>query len=319
MRSLQSFLSVCLLILLTILVSCNGKPKAGGRTDTYASGTATIAVDESFAPIIEQEIAAFQSVYLKAKIVPKYVTEVDAINHLLKCKDLWLAIVSRRLTPEEKNSFNSRAFYPKEIEIATDGLALIVNKHNPDTLITVNQIREILTGKPKTWKDIYPKSPIKDLMIVFDNPNSSTVRFAIDSICHGKPMPDNVRALNTNTEVINFVSKNPEAIGIIGVNWLSENNDSTKLSFSKKVKVMAVSKANLATTDNSFKPYQAYLYYENYPLIRHIYILLNDPIDGLPWGFKAFVTSDRGQRIILKSGLVPSTQPVRVVNVKDNN
>lgn len=317
MNKLQSLL-ISSMVLLALITSCQSKPK-NGRTDTYASGKITIAVDESFAPIIEQEIAQFQAAYPQAKIVAKYVTEVDAINNLLKCKDLWLAITSRRLTPEEIKSFNDRTYYPKVIEIATDGLALIVNKHNPDTLITVNQIRSILTGKPKTWRDIYPKSPLKDLMIVFDNPNSSTVRFAIDSICKGQAMPDNVRAVKNNTEVIDFVSKHPEAIGIVGVSWLSNNNDSTKLSFSKKVKVMSVSNANLATPDNSFKPYQAYLYYENYPLVRSIYMLLNDPMNGLPWGFEAFVSSDKGQRIILKSGLVPATQPVRVVKVDDNN
>jgi len=44
---------------------------------------------------------------------------------------------------------------------------------------------------------------------------------------------------------------------------------------------------------------------------------LNDPRSALPWGFASFLASDRGQRIILKSGLVPATQPVRVVNIKD--
>lgn len=306
-----------LIIISTIIISCQHKPK-NGRTDTYTSGVAVIAADESFAPIIQQEIEVFQSLYPDAKIVPKYLTEVDAINKLLKCKGLWLAITSRRLTPGEKKSFNSRTYYPQEIKIATDGLALITNKHNPDTLITVNQIRDILTGKVSQWKDIYPRSRFKDFLIVFDNPNSSTVRFATDSICNGKPLATkHVKALRNNKEVINYVSKNPEAIGIIGVNWLGDNNDSTKLSFSKKVKIMSVSSEREATIENSFKPYQAYLYYGNYPLTRSIYILLNDPMNGLPWGFATFVTTDKGQKIILKSGLLPETQPVRVVDIKD--
>ena len=80
---------------------------------------------------------------------------------------------------------------------------------------------------------------------------------------------------------------------------------------------MAVSAEDVATPVNSYKPYQAYLYYGNYPLARSIYALLNDPRSGLPWGFTSFMTSDKGQRIILKSGLVPATQPVRIVRVKD--
>ncbi len=308
-----------ILVMLVLFMGCQHKPKKGERTDTPTSGTAYVAVDESFAPIIEQEISIFHMMYPDTKIVPQYVTEVDAVNRLLKCKDLWLAITSRRLTPEEKKSFNSRSYEPREIKIATDGLALIINKHNNDTLITVSQIRDILTGKVKRWKEIYPKSRLKDFLIVFDNPNSSTVRFAVDSICNGKPFGGNVKALSKNEEVIDFVSKTPNAIGIIGVNWLSDNNDSTKLSFSKKIHVMSVSNALEADPANSWKPYQAYIYDKSYPLTRSIYCILNDPGFGLPWAFQAFLAKDRGQRIILKSGLVPETQPVRIVNVNGGN
>ena len=101
------------------------------------------------------------------------------------------------------------------------------------------------------------------------------------------------------------------------MNWLSDRNDSTGLSVSKEVRLRSVSAADKAMPDNSYKPYQAYLYYGDYPLARSIYALLNDPRSALPWGFASFLASDRGQRIILKSGLVPATQPVRVVNVKD--
>ena len=49
------------------------------------------------------------------------------------------------------------------------------------------------------------------------------------------------------------------------------------LSFSKEVRLMSVSAADKAMPDNSYKPYQAYLYYGDYPLARSIYALLNDP------------------------------------------
>lgn len=297
------------------LSACQSKPK-DGLTDTSTSGVIAIAADESFRPIVQEEADVFEGLFPLAGIVPRYVTEVEAVNLLLK-DSLRLAITSRRLTPEEMNSFNSRKFFPQEIKIATDGLALITHRGNPDTLITVNQLRSILTGRVLQWNDLYPASRLKHILPVFDNKNSSTVRFAVDSICKGASLSDRVKALKTNKEVINYVSRTPEAIGIIGVNWLSDRNDSTGLTFSKEVRVMSVSAAAQATPENSYKPYQAYLYYGDYPLTRSIYALLNDPRSALPWGFASFLASDRGQRIILKSGLVPATQPVRIVNIKD--
>ena len=315
MKTVKQIRLLGLLAVAALFSACQSKPK-DGQTDTYTSGVIAIAADESFQPIVQEEIDVFESLFPLAGIVPRYLTEVEAVNLLLK-DSLRLAITSRRLTSEEMNSFNSRKFFPQEIKIATDGLALITHPNNPDTLIRVQDIRRILTGEAKQWKEIYPTSRLKEIRLVFDNKNSSTVRFAVDSICKGAPLSKQVRALNTNKEVIEYVAKNPDAVGIIGVNWLSDRNDSTGLSFGKEVQVMSVSTAAKATSANSYKPYQAYLFYGDYPLARNIYALLNDPRGALPWGFASFLTSDRGQRIILKSGLVPATQPVRVVNVKD--
>lgn len=301
---------------LGILASCKHKPK-DGRTDTYTSGVIEIAADESFQPIVQEEVDVFEGIFPLAGIVPRYTTEVDAINLLLK-DSVRLAITTRTLTAEEINSFHSRKFYPREIKLATDALALIVNRQNPDTLISVRDIRRILTGEVKNWKEVYPGSRLKEIRVVFDNPNSSTVRFATDSICGRKPLSTTeVKALRTNQQVIDYVAQTPGAMGVIGVNWLGNRSDTTHLSFRDEIRVMAVSAEEVATAENSYKPYQAYLYYGDYPLTRSIYILLNDPRNSLPWGFASFLTSDRGQRIILKSGLVPATQPVRIVDVKD--
>ena len=304
------------IVLLLALSACRSKSKEG-QTDTYSSGVIAIAADASFEPIIQEEIDVFESLYPLAGIVPRYTTEVEAINLLLK-DSVRLAVATRTLTEEEMNSFHSRKFYPREIKLATDALALIVNRANPDSLLSVRDFRRILTGEAKTWKQVNSNSGLKDIQVVFDNKNSSTVRFAMDSVCGRKPLAtENVSALKTNQQVIDFVAKNPAAIGVIGVNWLGNRSDTTNLSFKEEIRVMAVSAGDVATPENSYKPYQAYLYYGNYPLARPIYAILNDPRNGLPWGFTSFMTSDKGQRIILKSGLVPATQPVRIVHVKD--
>lgn len=300
---------------LVLLFSCQSKVK-DKFTDTYTTGVIPIAVDENFKPIIQEEIHVFEALTPKAGIKPNYTTELDVMNLLLK-DSVRLAIATRPLSSKEEKYLNSKSFYPHSYKFAHDGLALIVNKHNQDTMITVNDIRKILTGEVTNWNEIFPKSRLGKFQIVFDNQNSSTVRYAIDSICDGKTLSKKLYAQNNNPEVIDFVSKTPNAIGIIGVNWLGNKKDTTNLSFRNEVNVMAVSSESEATSENSYKPFQAYLFYGYYPLTRYVYVILNDPRGSLPSGFTNFLTSDRGQRIILKSGLVPATQPVRVVHVKD--
>lgn len=306
------FLSIFCFLL---LFSCQNKSK-DKFTDTYSSGVIPIAVDENFQPIIQEEIDVFEALFPKTGIVPNYTNEVNAINLLLK-DSVRLAIATRPLSSNEENYLKSKKFSPHSYKLATDGIALIINNHNPDSLITLNDIRKILTGEVLNWKEIYPKSKLGKFQVVFDNKNSSTVRYAIDSICNGKPLSNKLNAQNTNLEVIDYVSKTPNAIGIIGVNWLGNHKDTTNLSFKNEIRVMAVSAESEATVANSYRPFQAYLFYGYYPLTRNVYIILNDPRGSLPSGFTSFLTLDRGQRIILKSGLLPATQPVRIVNIKD--
>lgn len=306
------FLSIFCFLL---LFSCQNKSK-DKFTDTYSSGVIPIAVDENFQPIIQEEIDVFEALFPKTGIVPNYTNEVNAINLLLK-DSVRLVIATRPLSSNEENYLKSKKFSPHSYKLATDGIALIINNHNPDSLITLNDIRKILTGEVLNWKEIYPKSKLGKFQVVFDNKNSSTVRYAIDSICNGKPLSNKLNAQNTNLEVIDYVSKTPNAIGIIGVNWLGNHKDTTNLSFKNEIRVMAVSAESEATVANSYRPFQAYLFYGYYPLTRNVYIILNDPRGSLPSGFTSFLTLDRGQRIILKSGLLPATQPVRIVHIKD--
>ena len=301
---------------LLLISSCNA-PTNPRHTDTLTSGVIGISADESFQPIVQQEIDVFENKYPKAGIVPYYVSEVDAINLLLN-DSVRFTIATRTLTEGEKAHLKSaHKFYVREIKVATDGIAVIVNNRNADSLISVSDLRKIMTGKITDWKELNPESTLGELKLVFDNPNSSTIRYAMDSICKGEPLSPNLNAQKSNPAVIDYVAHTTGAMGIIGAAWIGNKNDSTRLSFIDNVRVMRVSKEDKATLSNSCKPYQAYLALGDYPLTRDVYILLTDPRTGLATGFTTFMTSDIGQRIILKTGIVPATQSVRIVNIKD--
>ncbi|NVO01977.1 MAG: substrate-binding domain-containing protein [Bacteroidetes bacterium] len=297
--------------------SCGG-PNDIKNVNSPTTGKIKILVDETFKPIIESEIDVFQSIYKYAEITPIYKTETESLNELFN-DSTDLVIVSRKLSAKEKKFFEDKKMYPKETKIAVDGVALIVNNNNSDTLISWGMLKKILTGEITKWKELNPKSKLNDLKVVFDNKNSSTVRYAIDSICKEKPLSTKLQALSYNADVVDFVSKNENAIGIIGVSWVSNKQDSSSLSFLNKIKVMGVSSEADATPENSYQPYQAYIAQKQYPLTRCIYVINAEGMSGLASGFAAFLASDRGQRIILRSGILPATQPIRIVELNKNN
>ena len=310
---------VGLTLTLGLLWSCHNKPK-NGRTDTYSSGTMTFVSDESFSPIIEEAREVFEHTYPKATIKPIYTNELDGINMLMERK-VWLTVASKRLRESQIKNLKDRKYVARCIPIAYDGLALIVNNENPDTCISIKDIKRVLVGEVTKWSEVYPNSKLGDFDVVFDNAKSSTVHFCIDSILGGKPINSpKVEAVKKSAEVINYVSSHKNAIGIIGSNWLNDARDSTNVTFKKNIRVVSVSRLDEATPMNSWKPYQYYIYNGNYPLVRTIYAICTDPRQGLPWGFCNFLQSPIGQKIFFKAGLLPArgNMAVREVVVSDN-
>ena len=276
--------------------------------------------DESFSPIIEEAREVFEHTYPKATIKPIYTNELDGINMLMERK-VWLTVASKRLRESQIKNLKDRKYVARCIPIAYDGLALIVNNENPDTCISIKDIKRVLVGEVTKWSEVYPNSKLGDFDVVFDNAKSSTVHFCIDSILGGKPINSpKVEAVKKSAEVINYVSSHKNAIGIIGSNWLNDARDSTNVTFKKNIRVVSVSRLDEATPMNSWKPYQFYIYNGNYPLVRTIYAICTDPRQGLPWGFCNFLQSPIGQKIFFKAGLLPArgNMAVREVVVSDN-
>jgi len=314
MNKFNGIFFTSIITMLFLFVACVSKTQ---YNDTPTTGHISISADATLMPLAQSEIDVFEGIYNYASITASFESEIDAFNNLLK-DSVRLIISTRQLTQQEKVFFENKKFFPKEIKIATDAIALIVNPDNNDTLISVEMIRKILTGEITDWKQIHSSSKIGKLKLVFDNPNSSIIRFMLDTVCKGEKLSENLSALNYNSDVVDFVSKTPNAIGIIGVSWVSDREDTTALSFLTKVKVMAVSREKLPTYENSFQPYQGYIATQQYPLIRSIYIINAEPRTGLASGFTSFVASERGQRIILKSGILPATQPIRLIQVNND-
>lgn len=297
--------SVAALLLLT---GCRDRDKHGRPLDTPTTGFIKIAVDESLRPLLEAEVSTFEALYQHADIEPVYYPEAEAIDALMK-DSVRLAVVTRRFTPEEKKYFRDIRITPTELDVAISAVALIVHRDNPDTLINMDQIKALLQGKISKWSELGSKNKA-GIEIVFDNPNSGLIRHLKDSVARVKTLPPNCFAVKNNTAVIDYVSDNKNALGLIGLEWISDKDDSTSNSFLRRIRVMSV-----AGDSTHFKPYQAYLALKYYPLARKITILSREARAGLGSGFMAFVASEKGQRIVLKAGLVPVTMPLRVVEI----
>ncbi|HND86698.1 MAG TPA: substrate-binding domain-containing protein [Saprospiraceae bacterium] len=304
------FLFPVALLLGGFFMGCEApKDKKGRVLDTPTTGTLRLMIDEGYRPILQTSMDVYDSIYSLAKFDPTYTSEGEAVAALLK-DSVQVIVITRKLTDTELQYFTKRGFTPKVTPIAHDAVAFVVNPQNRDTLFTVAQLHDIMTGQIKSWKQLNPKSPLADIRLVFDNPLSGTVRYAKDSIGSGSPLPDNASALQTNKEVIEYVGKNKNALGIIAANWISDTDDKGVQQFLSEIKIADVAKE---ARMEGYGPYQAYLALGNYPFKRTVYIINAQARAGLGLGLASYLAGSDGQRIVLKDGLLPAQIPPRLM------
>jgi phosphate transport system substrate-binding protein len=303
-----------LLAIISTFLACGvGTSKV---TETPTSGNIKIGVDESYQLMIQSQIELFEAIYQYAIINPKYGPEADILEQLLN-DSVRIAIVNRRLTKEENDFLLSKQIYADTTKIAYDALAFIVNKENPDSNLRFDQIKDIFSGKIKTWQEIDLKSKLKNLDVIFDNNRSGNPRYIRERFKIDGKFPENCFAVKSNEEVIKYVQDNPHALGIISVNWISDKDDTTSNKFMKAIKVVGISNEFDTEGVGPFlKPYQGYIAEGSYPFIRDVWVISRETFSGLGTGFASFLAGEKGQRVILKTGLVPATMPIRLVQVK---
>ncbi len=294
MKKAEFFKIVALITTVFIIIKCNSK----AEKETILTGKASVSVDESLMPILEEQKQIFESKY-KATINLVPSSEAEIMQALLK-DSIQIAVVTQKLSIEDSIRIVKLKKHPRQTLFASDAIALIANKKTNDTLISIQEIIDFMQGKPST--------KIKGL--VFDNPNSSSVRY-MNNLAGLKTAPEkNIFSFKSNQEVIKYISENNGIIGVVGLNWLQQNDVDTKNIHLLSVKSLK--------NDAYIYPSQNNIADKSYPLARDLYIINCQGYDGLGMGFASFITGEIGQRIILKSGLLPFRIPGRNIVLRKN-
>ena len=302
-------------LILTIIVSLSSCKGGFTRTDESPTrGDIRIISDESFQPLIDTEIDTFTSLYTNAKIKPLYKPEYDVINDFMN-DSVKVIVTSKKLTEDQIQYLRDSLIIARTISFAWDALVLVTNKENHDTLIKYEDIRNIFLGNLKRWNELDSSSDLGDIRVIFDNTKSGNIRYFKELFEIETSLPDNFFAVNNNPEVIDFVSRNKDALGIVSVSWISDVDDSLSRSFDDKVNIVGVS-PRFYYDGTYYRPSPGSIYTKDYPFVREIYFISRETFNGLGSGLIQWATAEQGQTIVLKSGLVPATMPIRLVQIK---
>ncbi|HYD20320.1 MAG TPA: substrate-binding domain-containing protein [Flavipsychrobacter sp.] len=274
-----------------VTIAACGDQKKDGPTDTMTAGKIEISVDETYRPVIEQQLKVFDSSYPEAKITANYKAEAECFKDLFENKAR-LILVTRQLTAEEKAWCEQQKMVTESLELVRDAVAVILPPGATDTMFSVDQVKGILTG---TYNRKYT--------VVFDDQSSSTVRYITDSLLRGQKLGTNVFAAKGNDSVVAYVAKNPDAIGFVGLSYIGNPEGTTgDNEFITNVKIASIYNDK---TQRAYKPYQAYIAQRVYPFSRNLYYIKHETYSGLGTGFANFLARERGQLIFAHSHLFP--------------
>ena len=301
-RGLVGFVGINL-----VITACSVGPAKPRETTT--SGTIHISVDESFKPVIDSQIKVFESQNPDAHIVVQYKPEAECLRDL-NVDSIRMVIVTRGLSETEETTLtNKLQFKPSFGPIAFDAIAVIINNQVKDSVFSMEDIRSIAKGT----------SGYKYKMLLDGKSATSTVRFVVDSLLKGQPLSANIVAAANTEGVIDYISKNQDAIGLLGVSWIGNKDDTTQRSFLKKVKIAQLESRDKTESGIYVDPVQYNIAYNRYPMIRPLYYILKENYDGLGNGFANFLIYEKGQKIFYRAYLLPSRMSFERRNMQISN
>ncbi|HNP53328.1 MAG TPA: substrate-binding domain-containing protein [Ferruginibacter sp.] len=305
MKQLIGILSGCCLL---FVLSCQQKKSTADSIDRPDHGTIHISADESFQPVLEEQIRLYEAQHPDAHILAEYKPEAACMKDFFFDTSNRLVLVTHGLKYEEEQFIkDSLGYLPKWGLLAMDAVAVIVHHDNPDSLFTLADLRARLEGKAH-----------RDQTLVFDGLNAtSTYRFVRDSILKGGVLDTTVvRAARNSTEAIDYVSTHPNAIGLVGISWIGNPEDPAQMSLLRKVKIGYV-QCTICTDSPYVKPMQESITSHRYPLVRGLYYIIKENFHGLGNGLIDFLQYEKGQLLFRRAYLAP-VMDFSVRNVRIN-
>ncbi|ANE41596.1 MAG: phosphate ABC transporter substrate-binding protein [Fervidobacterium sp.] len=172
--------------------------------------------------------------------------------------------------------------------VAWDGIAIVVHKDLPVKNLTIQQIKDIYTGKITRWNQIDPNLPARDIVAFSRNTASGTFEVFKEKVLGDEKMSPRVRMLESSMAELETVAKTPYSIAYFGVGYVDQS-----------VKVVSV---------NGVMPTKQNILSSKYALSRPLFIFIDVtkgwPEEGPVAEFLRFVMSKKGQELVEKAGFV---------------
>lgn len=190
---------------------------------------------------------------------------------------------SRFIKQSEVEAAVANGGYPVPHRVAMDGIAVVVNPANPIDELTLDQLKDIYSGKVTNWSELGGNDA--DIVIVSRDSSSGTYGVFNEIVLGGDRLSPTALLQASNGAVSGVVADTKDAIGYVGLGYLSDSL--------KDINVDGVVASNATVANDS------------YPIARPLFMFTNGWPEGLAAEFIGFILSAEGQELAEEKGYVP--------------
>ena len=202
-----------------------------------------------------------------------------------------ICAASREMKDKEKQQAREKGIEPREVIVARDGIAVVVNPKNPLNEIDMGQLAQIFTGITTRWDQISGKN--EEILVFSRESSSGTYAFFQEHVLKNKDYTPKAKLLPATSAIIESVSTDKGAIGYVGLGYALAAKDKVKIV---SVKVDANSPAVMPSDETVISG--------KYPIARPLYLYTSTKAPADVISFVDFCLSDSGQAIVRESGYV---------------
>ena len=200
-----------------------------------------------------------------------------------------IAMASRRIKFGEKMKFAEIGLDAREVIVAYDALAVVVNPSNPVDSLTREQLEAIFRGKITNWKEVGGED--RKIVVYSRETSSGTYEFFKESVLDNKNYMSSILSMPATGAIIQSVKQTKGAIGYIGLAYLNRFVKPLSVSYDGGRHYAEPSVRTAA--DGS------------YPIVRPLYYYYDAEKESIVSPFVSYVLSDEGQASVLEQGFVP--------------
>ena len=194
-----------------------------------------------------------------------------------------IAMSSRKIKGKEVKAAEEKGVKPFEIPVAVDAIVPIVNPKNTLNGLSLDDLRKIYKGEIKNWKEVGgPDAPI---VLVSRDSSSGTFESWESLVMKNQRVSPRALLQNSNGTVVQTVSKNPNAIGYVGLGYVAP--------IIKAVEINGIKATPLTAKEGKW------------PLSRDLYLYTNRQPQGAVKKVTDFCLSEEGRGLIKEAGFVP--------------